>query len=151
MFLVLLVFKLEGGFASELRFVALDRRMMSGLQTGLLLGLASSDSLSLMVLDFLVLLVGGVVDDCHFTDQTSSESGFSIGDFLVLWIGEVVVETYLVDLVLTGSGVAIGSLSLTHGCFSVLVTDGVADCSHLVGWIVLDGLGLVFHFTSSWL
>lgn len=105
---MLLVFKLEGGFASELRFVALDRRMMSGLRTGLLLGLASSDSLSLMVLDFLLLLVGGVVDDCCFTDQTSSESGFSIGDFLVLWIGEVVVETYLVDLVLTGSGVAIG-------------------------------------------
>ena len=31
------------------------------------------------------------------------------------------------------------------------VIDGVVDCFLLVGWIVLDGLGLVFCFTSSWL
>ena len=92
MFSVLLVFKPEGGLASELRFVVLDRRMTSGL-IGLLLGLVSSDSLSLMILNFLLLLVGGVVDDCLFTDWTSSGSGFSVGDFLTLWIRDVVVES----------------------------------------------------------
>ena len=89
MFSVLLVFKPEGGLASELRFVVLDKRMTSGFR----IGLVSSDSLSLMILNFLLLLVGGVVDDCLFTDWTSSVSGFSVGSFLALWIRDVVVES----------------------------------------------------------
>ena len=59
------------------------------------------------------------------------------------------VESLLVDLALTGSRASVSFLSLTLGCFSVFVVDGVVDCFLLVGWTVLDGLGLVFCFTSS--